>query len=59
LYSLHAILQLHFSQEDEAYISLFDEPVELAPLALSGQETSSQARTNKQDARSSPRSSIG
>ena len=34
LYSLHAILQLHFAQVDEAYISLFDEPVEPASLAL-------------------------
>jgi len=59
LYSLHAILQLHFAQEDEAYISLFDEPVEPAPLALLGQETSSQARTNKQDTRSSHGSPIG
>ena len=26
LYGLHAILQLHFAQEDEGYLSLADEP---------------------------------
>jgi hypothetical protein len=26
LYGLHAILRLHFAQEEEAYLSLLDEP---------------------------------
>jgi hypothetical protein len=26
LYGLHAVLQLHFAQEDESYLSLADEP---------------------------------
>ena len=31
LYGLHAILQLHFAQEDEGYLSLADEDVPLSP----------------------------
>jgi len=30
LYSLHAILSLHFAQEDEAYMSLFEEPTRVS-----------------------------
>ena len=33
LYGLHAILRLHFAQEEEGYFSLLDEPTE--PAALS------------------------
>ncbi|HET9480651.1 MAG TPA: heavy metal translocating P-type ATPase, partial [Candidatus Polarisedimenticolia bacterium] len=35
LYGLHAILKLHFAQEDEHYLSLLDEPVD-AGLAARG-----------------------
>jgi hypothetical protein len=28
LYGLHAVLTLHFAQEDEHYLSLFDEPAD-------------------------------
>ncbi len=31
LYGLHAILELHFAQEDEGYLSLVDEPEPTAP----------------------------
>jgi hypothetical protein len=30
LYGLHAILRLHFAQEDESYLSLVDEPTEVS-----------------------------
>ena len=34
MYGLHAILRLHFAQEEEGYFSLLEEPVDHAPAGV-------------------------
>ena len=36
LYSLHAILRLHFAQEEESYLSLADQPEDVTAGGLAG-----------------------
>jgi len=43
LYGLHAVLRLHFAQEDESYLSLADEPDTNAPRYRPGQSPDADA----------------